>query len=169
METAKAALGYPLSRVPGQFRAKTHLLYTWMNELVRHPGILYAIESLIGSDISLYHLTCWIKELDDGFFISWHQDGTYFNLIPSEHVTAWMALRDATPESCCKRMLPRSHRVGQQDHEQGSTVGNLLSNGQQLALDIDESKAIDIVVPTGSVSFYHTHIAHSSGPNKSDD
>jgi ectoine hydroxylase-related dioxygenase (phytanoyl-CoA dioxygenase family) len=140
-----------------------------MDELVRHPGILDAIESLIGSDILLYHLTCWIKEPGDGSFVSWHQDGTYFNLTPAEHVTAWVALSDATLESGCMRMLPGSHRAGQQNHEQGPTVGNLLSNGQQVALDIDESKAIDIIVPIGSVSFHHTHIVHSSGPNKSDD
>jgi chlorinating enzyme len=169
MEAAEAALGDPLSRVPGQFRAKTHLLYTWMDELVRHPGILDAIESLIGSDILLYHLTYWIKEPGDGSFVSWHQDGTYFNLTPAEHVTAWVALSDATLESGCMRMLPGSHRAGQQDHEQGPIVVNLLSNGQQVALDIDESKAIDIIVPIGSVSFHHTHIVHSSGPNKSDD
>ena len=169
MEAAEAALDDPLSRVPGQFRAKTHLLYTWMDELVRHPGILDAIESLIGPDILLYHLTCWIKEPGDGSFVSWHQDGTYFNLTPAEHVTAWVALSDATPESGCMRMMPGSHRAGQQDHEQGPTDGNLLSNGQQVALDIDESKAIDIVVPSGSVSFHHTHIVHSSGPNKSND
>ena len=169
MEAAEAALGDPLSRVPGQFRAKTHLLYTWMDELVRHPGILDAIESLIGSDILLYHLTCWIKEPGDGSFVSWHQDGTYFNLTPAEHVTAWVALSDATLESGCMRILPDSHHAGQQNHEQGPTVDNLLSNGQQVALDIEESKAIDIIVPIGSVSFHHTYIVHSSGPNKSDD
>lgn len=169
LEAAEAALGDPLSRVPGQFRAKTHLLYTWMDGLVRHPGILDAVESLIGPDILLYHLTCWIKEPGDGSFVSWHQDGTYFNLTPAEHVTAWVALSDATPESGCMRMLPGSHQGGQQDHEKGRADGNLLSNGQQVALEIDENKAIDIVVPSGSVSFHHTHIVHSSGPNNSDD
>lgn len=169
MEDAENALGDPLSRIPGQFRAKTHLLYTWMDELVRHQGILDAVESLIGPNILLYHLTCWIKEPGDGSFVTWHQDGTYFNLTPAEHVTAWVALSDATPESGCMRMLPGSHKGGQFEHEKGPTEGNLLSNGQQLSLEIDESKAIDIIVPSGSVSFHHTHIMHSSGPNRSDD
>lgn len=169
LEEAEAAYGERLSKIPGQFRAKTHLLYTWMDQLVRHPGILDAVESLIGPDILLYHLTCWIKEPGDGSFVTWHQDGTYFNLTPAEHVTAWVALSDATPESGCMRMLPGSHLQGQQAHEQGETRNNLLSNGQQIALEIDERKTIDIVVPAGQVSFHHTHIVHSSGPNTSND
>ena len=58
LESAESAFGEPLSRVPGQFRAKTHLLYTWMDDLVWHEKILDAVESLIGPDILLYHLTC---------------------------------------------------------------------------------------------------------------
>ena len=169
LEDAEAAQGGRFSNIPGQFRAKTHLLYTWMDELVRHEGILDAVESLIGPDILLYHLTCWLKEPDDGAFVSWHQDGTYFNLSPAEHVTAWIALTDATPESGCMRMIPGSHLLGQQAHAKGETKGNLLSNGQQIDLDIDEANAIDIVVPAGGVSFHHTHIVHSSGANRSNE
>ena len=169
LEAAEADLGGTLSRVPGQYRAKTHLLYTWMDDLVRHPALLDAVESIIGPDILIYHLTCWIKEPGDGSFVSWHQDGTYFNLTPAEHVTAWIALSAATPESGCMRMLPGSHLSGQHDHDKGPTEGNLLSNGQKIALEIDEAKAIDIVVPTGSVSFHHTYVVHSSGPNLSAD
>ena len=132
LEAAETALGGPLSRIPGQFRAKTHLLYTWMDELVRHSGVLDAVESLIGHNILIYHLTCWIKEPGDGSFVTWHQDGTYFNLSPAEHVTAWIALSDATPQSGCMRMIPCSHRSGQQEHGKGPTEGNLLSNGQKI-------------------------------------
>ena len=68
---------------------------------MRHSALLDAVESIIGPDIFVYHLTCWIKEPGDGSFVSWHQDGTYFNLSAAEHVTAWIALSDATPESGC--------------------------------------------------------------------
>ena len=53
LESAESAFGEPLSQVPGQFRAKTHLLYTWMDDLVRHDKILDAVESLIGPDIPI--------------------------------------------------------------------------------------------------------------------
>ncbi len=136
---------------------------------MRHSALLDAVESIIGPDILVYHLTCWIKEAGDGSFVSWHQDSTYFNLSAAEHVTAWIALSDATPESGCMRMMPGSHLSGKCEHEKGPTEGNLLSNGQKISLEIDETKAIDIVVPTGSVSFHHTYVVHSSGPIKSAD
>lgn len=169
LEAAEAALGDSLSRSPGQFRAKTHLLYTWMDELVRHSRVLDVVESLIGHDILIYHLTCWIKEPGDGSFVTWHQDGTYFNLSSPEHVTSWIALSDSTRESGCMRILPGSHLEGQQKHKEGPTKGNLLSNGQQIATDIDKAKAVDVLVPAGSASFHHTYVVHSSGPNLSRD
>src|SRR4051812_5793725 len=45
----------------GQGGSKTHLLYTWADEIVRNRAILDAVEDLIGPDILVYHLTMWIK------------------------------------------------------------------------------------------------------------
>jgi non-heme Fe2+,alpha-ketoglutarate-dependent halogenase len=38
----------------GHLRHKTHLLFTWLADLVRHPRILDAVEDLYGPD-----LLCW--------------------------------------------------------------------------------------------------------------
>ena len=89
-EAFEAAQGCKLGAMPRQVRAKTHLLFPWMADLVRHPRILDAVEDLVGPDILVFHLTCWVKEPGDGGFVSWHQDGTYFHLEPAEHVTAWL-------------------------------------------------------------------------------
>jgi hypothetical protein len=45
------ARGGPLG---GLLRQKSHLLFTWLNELIRHPRILDAVEALLGPD-----LLCW--------------------------------------------------------------------------------------------------------------
>ena len=169
LEFAESNVGELFTHNPGQYRAKTHLLYTWMDDLVRHPSILDVAESLIGPNILVYHLTCWIKEPKDGSFVSWHQDGTYFNLFPADHVTAWISLTDVTIENGCMRMLPGSHLAGQQDHREEKIKGNLLSNGQHIVTNFDDSNAINIIMAAGWASFHHTHIIHSSGPNKSQD
>ena len=65
-----------------------------MDELVRHPKVLDAVESIIGPNILIYHLTSWLKEPNDRSHVSWHQDGTYFGLEPSEQITAWIALTE---------------------------------------------------------------------------
>ena len=88
-----------------------------MDELVRHPKVLDAVESLIGPDIMIYHLTSWFKEPGDGTHVSWHQDGTYFGLEPYEQITAWIALTDATPEMGCIKIIPGSQVIGQRPHK----------------------------------------------------
>lgn len=168
LEGFESRKGAPLGQLPGQLRAKTHLLFPWMNTLARNARVLDAVESLIGEDILLYHLTCWLKEPRDGTFVTWHQDGAYFNLEPAEHVTAWIALSDATTQSGCMRFLPGSHRNGPLEHVKGTTDRNLLSNGQQVP-GIDGEGAVPVPVPAGHFSLHHTHILHASGPNNSAD
>ena len=166
LEAVEADHGKSLTQLPGKARTKTHLLFTWMNRLIRHPKVLDAVESLIGPDILVYHLTSWLKEPGDGAFVSWHQDGTYFYLEPFEEVTAWIALTDATPENGCLRILPGSHSGGQRAHVPGETRGNLLSNGQHVDMAIDAAQAIYVAVPAGQISLHHTHLVHCSGPNR---
>ena len=46
LEQHEARTGKPLQ---GNWRHKTHLLFTWADELVHHPRILDAIEDVIGA------------------------------------------------------------------------------------------------------------------------
>jgi non-haem Fe2+, alpha-ketoglutarate-dependent halogenase len=165
LERFEAAEGATLGALPGQLRAKTHLLFPWLNRLVRHPAILDAVESLLGEDILLYHVTCWLKEPGDGAIVTWHQDGAYFNLDPPEHVTAWIALADATPQSGCMQVLPGSHRAGALEHVMGDTRNNLLSNGQRVP-GVEGEGAVYLAAPSGHFTLHHTHILHASGPNQ---
>lgn len=169
LQDFEAEQGRTLTELPGKIRTKTHLLFTWMDELIRHPKVLDAVESIIGPNILVYHLTSWLKEPNDGAFVSWHQDATYFYLEPFEQVTAWIALTDATPDNGCLQILPGSHQGGQREHVLRDPRGNLLSNGQHVDMAIDEDKAIHVSVPAGQMSLHHTHLVHCSGPNKTDD
>ena len=72
----------------GQLGSKTHMLFTWADEMIRTPALLDAIEDLIGPDILVYQLTMWIKPPRDDAIVDWHQDASYFGLEPHEHVTA---------------------------------------------------------------------------------
>lgn len=59
LEAFEAAQGRPLGQLPGQLRAKTHLLFPWLDDLVRHSAVLAAVEDLVGPDLLVYHLTMW--------------------------------------------------------------------------------------------------------------
>jgi non-haem Fe2+, alpha-ketoglutarate-dependent halogenase len=170
LEAFEASQGQSLGRLPGQFRAKTHWLFPWLDGIVRHPAVLAAVEDLIGPDLLVYHLTMWIKEPGDDAFVSWHQDGTYFGLDPADqHVTAWVALTDSLPETGCVMALPGSHRLGQLPHTTHRVAGNLLSNGQQAVAEVDAARAVPLVVRAGEFSLHHTHLLHSSAPNRGRD
>ena len=114
-----------------------------MDELVRHPKVLDAVESVIGPNILIYHLTSWLKEPNEPSHVSWHQDGTYFGLEPAEQITAWIALTDATPEMGCVKILPGSHVIGQRPHKDTFSPGNLLSRGQTIEHKLDYTKLCD--------------------------
>ena len=58
----------------GAMRHKSHLLFTWLDGLIRHPAILDAVEGVIGPDILCWSSTFFIKEARDPGFVSWHQD-----------------------------------------------------------------------------------------------
>jgi phytanoyl-CoA dioxygenase PhyH len=170
LEAFEASQGRSLGQLPGQLRAKTHLLFPWLADLVRHPAVLAAVEDLIGPDLLVYHLTMWIKEPGDDAFVSWHQDGTYFGLDPADrHVTAWVALTDSTLETGCVTALPGSHRLGQLPHTMHRAAANLLSNGQQVEMELDSGRVEPLAMHAGEFSLHHTHLLHSSAPNRGSD
>jgi hypothetical protein len=169
LEAFEREQGDTFGRLPDLVRSKSHLLFTWMDELVRHPKVLDAVESLIGPDILLYHLTSWLKEPGEPSHVSWHQDGTYFGLEPFEQITAWIALTDATPEMGCIKIIPGSQVIGQRPHRDTATPGNLLSRGQTIDHPLDYTKYELMPLTAGQVSLHHTHVVHSSDRNRTDE
>ena len=168
LEAFEAEQGDTFGRLPGLVRSKSHLLFTWMDALVRHPTVLDAVESIIGPNILIYHLTSWLKEPHDGTFVSWHQDGTYFGLEPAEQVTAWIALTDSTEAMGCIKLLPGSHIIGQQPHRDEVSPTNLLSRGQTIDRKLDYENSVTMPLCAGQVSLHHTHLVHRSDPNRTD-
>ena len=149
-------------------RRKMHLYLKWVDEVVHHPGVLDAVEDLIGPDILVYHLTLWMKESQTDAFISWHQDSTYFGLSPAEHVTAWVALSPSSLESGCVQVVPGSHLGGQVTHAQEKDQSNLFATGQSLHVPVDAPIELMVIEP-GQFSLHHTYLFHNSMPNRSND
>ena len=68
----------------------------------------------------------------------------------------------------CIRLLPGSHVIGQRPHKDTSTPGNLLSRGQTIEHRLDYTKFVLMPLRAGQISLHHTHIVHSSEPNRTD-
>jgi non-haem Fe2+, alpha-ketoglutarate-dependent halogenase len=148
-------------RLPaGGLRSKSHLLLLWIDEIVRHPRVLDAIECVIGPDILVWGTSFFIKEPRNGSFVSWHQDLTYWGLEPADIVTAWIALSESNRENGAMRVIP-AHRVT-------FAVANLLSRGQEISVEVDAAKAVTLELKPGEMSLQHVKLIHGSQPNPSD-
>ena len=110
-------------------KSKSYLLYRWADTLVHHPKVLDAVEDVIGPDILVYHSTMWIKEAHTPAYVRWHQDGAYFFLDPLEHVTAWVALSEASERAGCMRVIPGSHRLPLIEHDDKPGPHNMINRG----------------------------------------
>ena len=53
-------------------------------------------------------------------------------------------------------------------HEDTFAPDNLLSRGQEIAVEVDESQAVDIVLEPGQMSLHHVLLVHGSEPNNSE-
>jgi len=150
-------------------KSKSYLLFDWADQLVHHPRVLDAVEDVIGPDILVYHSTLFLKEAHTAAFVRWHQDSTYFYLEPHLHVTAWVALSDASETAGCMRALPGSHRWGAMAHDDKPGPLNMIRRGQGISERFDQETGIPMPLATGEMSLHHTDLVHASGANDTGD
>ena len=67
------------------------------------------------------------------------------------------------------RFVPGSHLQQIVPHKDTFDPDNLLTRGQEVAVEVKDENAIDVVLPTGKMSLHHGRIFHASHPNRSDD
>lgn len=150
-------------------KSKSYLLFNWADQLVHHLKILDAVEDLIGPDILVYHSTLFLKEAQTSAYVRWHQDSTYFYLDPHLHVTAWVALSDASEVAGCMRALPGSHCWGPFEHDDKPESMNMIRRGQGISDRFDRESGTMMPVKAGQMSLHHTDLVHASGANDSND
>lgn len=122
-------------------------------------------ELFLGPNIGLFatHYIC--KPPNTGRGVPWHQDGAFWPLDPVEVITLWVAITDSAPDNGCLRVIPGSHRSPLS--EMRETAGNSVLSAE-IAVDVDESDAVDLVLAPGDVSVHHPLMHHASDPNASD-
>lgn len=166
LERFEAETGGPLK---GDLRHKSHLLFTWLAELVRNARILDAVEDLYGPDLLCWSSNFFIKERADPAYVSWHQDSTYWGLSKPDVVSAWVAFTPADDGNGAMRVIPGSHKLDQIPHRDTFAKHNLLTRGQEVAVAVDESQAVTIALEPGEMSLHHVRLVHGSPQNASDD
>ena len=152
--------------IKGRNNQKPHLLYTWLDALVRDPRVVDAVESVLGPNLWCWGAQFFAKLAGDAAYVSWHQDATYWGLSSPDVATAWLALTPSTRESGCMQVVPGTHHA-QVRHEDRFDDANLLSRGQEVAVQVDPATVVDVELQPGEMSLHHVLLFHGSEPNRS--
>ena len=166
LEEFERKAGGPLK---GDLRHKSHLLFSWLGDLVRDDRIVDAVEDLYGPDLLCWTTNFFIKEARNPAFVSWHQDSTYWGLDKPDVVTAWIALTTSGKANGAMGFIPGTHAREQIPHRDTFAQNNLLTRGQEIAVDVDENAAVTVELRPGEMSLHHVRLVHGSPPNPSDD
>ena len=138
----------------------------WL-EFATQPDILDIAEQLIGEDIILWGTTIFGKPARIGKATPWHQDGDYYPIRPLETLTVWIALDDADQDNGCMRFIPGSHRARTTFSHHWEEDDSLTINQVCDPHHFDESRAYDLVLQAGQMSFHDVYMIHGSRANVS--
>jgi ectoine hydroxylase-related dioxygenase (phytanoyl-CoA dioxygenase family) len=133
--------------------------------LVSDDRLVDIAQQFVGPDIALFASHYISKPPYSGQPVLWHQDSAFWPLEPMEVVTLWLAIDHATPENGCVRLVPGSHTGPIEAMRQNTAVENVL--GHEIAVEVDESQAVDMVLWPGDVEVHHPNIVHGSNANTS--
>ncbi len=150
-------------------RNKAHLLFKWLDDLIRDPRVLDPVEQLIGPDILCWNTIFWIKDVGSRSFVSWHQDSRYWGLSSDRVISAWLALSPASIRAGCMRVMPGTHIGEGLTHHDSYHDDNMLTRGQEIVDGVDDETAVYMPLEAGQMSLHSYRLAHASGPNLSDD
>ena len=139
-----------------------HLMHPDFDALVRHQGLLDAVESLIGPNIRLIICQGLYKPPRTGDAIEWHQDDYYFRVDKADAVVScWLTFDQATVDNGCMWVLPGAHRR-MVDHQTAPS-----GNGFYIP-QLDESRALAIPLGPGECMLHHGLMPHRTFANTTD-
>lgn len=148
--------------------SETHAALPWVYAIAAHTAVLDVVEQLIGPNILIWSSRWFSKMPGDKTYVSWHQDATYWGLSPLRVATAWVALSESIPENGCMRVIPETHKMALLPQIETYSPDNALTRGQEIAVEVDEKRAVDIVLRPGQMSLHHVLIVHGSKANTLD-
>ena len=145
-----------------------HLLLPPVYELTKNRRVVEAVSRILGEDLLAWGVSLFIKEPHSRKIVSWHQDLTYWDLDNSEETTCWVALSPVSRANGCMKFIPGSQKHRILPHNDTFAEDNMLSRGQEIAVEVNEDEAVNVELAPGQASLHHGHLFHGSGPNESD-
>ncbi len=151
-------------------RVNSHVVLPLASAIALDPRVLDVVEGVLGPDLLIWSAEFFIKEPRTTQVVGMHQDLTYWGMGETQdQMTAWIALSPATVDSGCMDFVKGSHKNPILPHNDTFSENNLLSRGQEVAVDVAEDDKTHIELQPGQMSLHHGLTIHGSGPNVSDD
>ena len=151
----------------GDYVGEPHVRDLRWLDLCRHPGVLDAIESILGPNLILVYSSVFIKPPASPLKVGWHQDNTCW---PSVHgtavITLWLAVDDADTDNSAMKVIPGSHRGWKELETVDSGADQMLHKSVPVSKEQEES-AVALEMSAGSLSIHDSFILHGSDENRS--
>ncbi|MCC6697012.1 MAG: phytanoyl-CoA dioxygenase family protein [Candidatus Hydrogenedentes bacterium] len=128
--------------------------------LAREAVIVDRVQPLLGPEIDVFGTKFFPMLPGGGTSTKWHQDNFYFDTWAEDIVTCGIYLEDTDRENGCLKVIPGSHREGQHEH-----VRDVGSYGSWV--EVDESRAVHLEIPGGTVILFSANLLHGANPNRS--
>lgn len=148
---------------------KGHLKLMALYELVFQEKILDAVESILGPNILCWGSSLLVKPAGDPAFVAWHQDSAYWGLDPADVCSVGLALTASTSENGAMRVIPCSHQgelMALPHRLSDDDSANTLFSGEEIAVEVNDEEAVELVLAQGEMSLHHVKIIHDSQPNR---
>ena len=130
-------------------------------DLAREPAIVDRAAELLGSgEVDVFGTKFFPKLPGGGTSTHWHQDNYYFGTNTGRILSCGIYLQDADRGNGCLRVVPGSHHdavVLNHQREQGM-------HGSWTR--VDESRAVDVAVPAGTVILFSANLLHGTADNE---
>lgn len=114
-------------------------------------------------------MSFFAKPAETGREVPMHQDAPYWCLNPLATCTVWLAVDRSDEENGCLRLIPGSHKLREKvPHHTEKDPERVKKLALTIEVDqVDESKAVNLVLEPGQISLHDIFMVHGSKPNTS--
>lgn len=132
-------------------------------DVAEATGVVDPVADLLGPHLKLLRSAAMMKPPGIGSEKGLHQDAAYYPIRPHDHVTAWIALDEATTENGCMVVAPGGHHDGIYDHRTQEYDTDIVIPDSAY-----DSEFVEVPMDPGDVLLTHCLVPHKTGPNRTE-
>lgn len=141
-----------------------HKISNVMRDLMFSDYILAPARDLIGPNLRLHTTKLNMKSPENGAAVEWHQDYAFYPHTNDDILAIGVIIDDMESENGPLMVYPGSHKGPVYNHHiDGVFVGGFSPSD----VGLNQSDAIELTGPAGSISIHHGRIVHGSALNTS--